>query len=279
MLRFLRGTKTRALLSTLRPKEHRVDTSYWLHLKYSSTLVGPNQNSSREGPRGVEIIHEVVSETPRSRPHENIKEAAEEKAPLPIFHKHLADVAAMSQVESAVHKLARYTSRLHDATTRRDELRALLRKLAIEMGVYKDRAHPIVQCRSMLKATGFLSLRGTIDAIKTRTPKDQIGLTKEQLDSIRFEARISEMQMRIVRRLLGSFWARRKRTGELSQPAKNMLRSARGQVTIMHRLVADSMEEFDVMRGDEWAIRRKAEAERGSKGQLSGVVGDEVLEY
>ncbi|KAG8708576.1 hypothetical protein FRC09_001158 [Ceratobasidium sp. 395] len=276
MLRFLRGTNTHALLSTLRPGKPRVNTSYWLHPKYSSTPVGPNQSSSREGCRDADII-EVVYETPGSSRHETIKEAAREKAPLPVFHKHLADVAAMSQVESAVHKLARYTSRLHDATTRRDELRELLRKLAIEMGVYKDRAHPIVQCRSMLKATGFLSLRGTIDAIKTRTPKDQIGLTKEQLDSIRFEARISEMQMRIVRRLLGSFWARRKRTSELSQSAKNMLRSARGQVTIMHRLVADSMEEFDVMRGDQWAIRRKVEAERESKAR-NGAVGDEVFE-
>ncbi|KAG8749849.1 hypothetical protein FRC12_013198 [Ceratobasidium sp. 428] len=264
MLRFLRGTNTRALLSTLRPRKPRVNTSYWLHLKYSSTPVGPNQSSSREGSRDADVL-EVVSETPGSRRHENIKEAAEEKAPLPVFYKHLADVAAMSKVESAVHKLARYTSRLHDATTRRDELRELLRKLAIEMGVYKDRAHPIVQCRSMLKATGFLSLRGTIDAIKTRTPKDQIGLTKEQLDSIRFEARISEMQMRIVRRLLGSFWVRRR--GELSKPARTMLRSARGRITTMHRLVADSMEEFDVMRGDEWAIRRKAEVERGWKGE------------
>ncbi|KAG9121926.1 hypothetical protein FRC07_001896 [Ceratobasidium sp. 392] len=189
------------------------------------------------------------------------KEVIEEAAPLSILQQNLAEVAAVSRAESAVHKLARFSSRLYDATTRRDDLRQRLKKLAGEMNVHKDRSHPIVQCRDMLRTSTFLSLRRTVDAIKTRTPKDQIGLSEEQADSVRLEARISEMQTRIVGRLLGEFWTRRQGTDELSKPVKIMLRSARAQAATIHRLVADSMEEFDVMRSGEWAIRKKAKVE------------------
>ncbi|KAG9104928.1 hypothetical protein FRC06_004995 [Ceratobasidium sp. 370] len=219
----------------------------------------------------------LLSQKIREKSHEKsntrsgeIKKTVEEKtdpAPLSVLQQNLAAVAAISQTESAVHKLARFSSRLHDASARRDELKQLLKKLAGEMGVHKDRSHPIVQCRFILQTSAFLSLRGTVDAIKSRTPKDQIGLPDEQADCVRFEARISEMQMRIVRRLLGSFWAQRRGTDELSQSIKDMLRSARGKAATIHGMVAGSMEEFDVLSGDEWALRRKAEAERGSADQ------------
>ncbi|KAG9095862.1 hypothetical protein FS749_009583 [Ceratobasidium sp. UAMH 11750] len=200
----------------------------------------------------------------KNRKSEKVAEEKANPAPLSVLQRNLAVVAAISQTESAVHKLARFSSRLDDASTRQDKLKKLLKKLAGEMGVRKDRSHPIVQCRFILQTNALLPLHRTVDAIKSRTPKDQIGLPQEQADCVRFEARISEMQMRIVKRLLGGFWERRKETDEFSQTIKDMLRSARGEATMIHRMVAGPMEEFDVLGGDEWALRRKAEAERGS---------------
>ncbi|KAG8748007.1 hypothetical protein FRC10_009759 [Ceratobasidium sp. 414] len=232
-----------------------------LYPRYSSAVATPNRGAGE--PKDVNIRKKSPKKFD-TESRKNSKAAEEEANPatLSVLEQNLAVVAAISRTESAVHKLARFSSRLHDTSTRRDELKQLLKKLAGEMGVHKDRSHPIVQCRFILRTSAFLSLRGTVDAIKSRTPKDQVGLPEEQADCVRFEARISEMQMRIVRRLLGSFWVRRRGTGELSQPIKDMLRSARGKATVIHRMVADSMEEFDILRGDEWALRRKAEAER-----------------
>lgn len=135
----------------------------------------------------------------------------------------------------------------------------VLDELAAQLKVSKNRMHAVVQCRNILRANTFLPLNGTLRAIKAHTPNDRIWLSKEQADAIQLESRIPEMQLRIVKRLIGAFHVRRKGTGELSKPNKDLLRSARGRAKIIHRLVADSMEEFDRV---EIENKSKREAEK-----------------
>jgi hypothetical protein len=176
------------------------------------------------------------------------------------LQQNLAAVAAISQRESVTYKLARFLSRLQVASARQDRLAEVLDELAVQLKVSKNRTHAVVQCRDILRANTFPPLRGTIKAIQARTPRDQIWLPQEQAEAIQFGARIPEMQWRIVKRLLGAFHVRRKGTGELSTPNKDLLRSARGRAKIIHRLVADSMEEFDKVE-----IEVKSERKAGKR--------------
>lgn len=119
----------------------------------------------------------------------------------------------------------------------------------MRLGVQEDRLHPLVKCEHVLKLDTFSSLREILSELYERTPLNATELATPDVDAVRLEGKIPEVQLSTVKQILGEFYKAIIPAAEWPRWEKTTLRSARGRARLVHKLVANSLAEFETMQG------------------------------
>ncbi|KAF8610829.1 hypothetical protein BDV93DRAFT_27752 [Ceratobasidium sp. AG-I] len=179
--------------------------------------------------------------------------------------QNLASIVDKYHQESVIYKIARFKSRIEDSEVRISRITEVLGELIAHLGVQEDRLHPLVRCQHILRIDTFASLREALTALHERTPRDATKLSALDIDAIRLEGKISEIQLSITKQILGDYYESMIPTAEWPRWEKVTLRSARGRMRIVHKMVTDSVLEFEWMQEDRVALRSRALVEEEEK--------------